>query len=145
MIRTYNPENVYVTLTSMDSQNRTDLKVLANWSTLTIAFAEDRWEFSTSTTGQITRSKIVNKLATAEIVSPEGSDVNDILAKLIGKNDKIFFRIVEKDDGVAIAEWTLTDASVSSPGSAEKARVNGERTWVLTGELDKWEESAYTK
>lgn len=151
MIRTWNSENATLIVSWMDSvigkQKSAEVK---NWDEITFNYNEDRYEFSTSTTGQITRSKIQNKLGAATVVCMSGSDCNAVLGDLINSSAKITVSLVERMPntlGVSTsnaAEWLLSDGSISSAGDASRGRVAGQRTWVITGEISKITDGEYS-
>lgn len=151
-IKSYNPENVQVVLSYVSRTVLADETTvsLSNWNSIAITYNEDRYEFTTSTTGVITRSKIINKLGNIEIVTPEGSDVCKWLTKLVNTNAKITFKVTEKTYPqvgglpVVASEFIISEASISNTGSGNRARTSGERTWVLTGEVSKFVEDDYT-
>jgi len=148
MIRTYNPENaVLVTSWVSAITGAVNSKQILNWESITFNYTDDRYDFTTSTTGQITRSKIMNKLGTAVIESPEGSDVSEILSKLINSNSKLTIALTEKTptvgDPATVVEYTLSEGSISNPGDGVRSRTAGMRSWTITGEVTKLTETDY--
>lgn len=149
MIVTYNPENVQVTLNWTQNEISLGTEVLKNWNSISISFNDERYEFTTSTTGQITRSKILNKLGNIEIVTPDRSDVCQYLSKLIDKNSKITLKIVEhfidaSGNKLPVISYHLSDGSISNAGTGKVERTSGERTFIITGEVSTFKEDAYT-
>lgn len=148
MIRSWNPENCNL-IVSWESATTGSVnsKILTNWNSVAFNFSDERWEYTTSTTGQITRSKIMNKLGTCEINAPEGSDVCEVLSLRINNNDKITVSLTDKSkttgDSVTVLEFILSDGSVSNAGTGQRQRTAGERVFVITGEITKNDEKAY--
>lgn len=150
-VYTYNPETttLVVSWVSPVLGSRVS-KIIENWDEVTLSYSEDRYEYAAATTGQLTRSKIINKLGTASLVGATGSDLNSVLSGLINSKAKINMSFVEKahvDTGSSVhenASMELTGASITDPGDAARAKVAGQRTWVLTGEISEMHENTYT-
>lgn len=142
-VKSYNPETVYLTLSWVaDLFSSPETASLENWESVSISFTDDRYEFTTSTSGHIVKSKILNKLGSIEIVAIQGSDTVAKLSKLINSNKKINIELVEKNAGEDATIYTLNDGAITDAGSGERGRTAGERTFVITGEV-KLEEKTY--
>lgn len=151
MLYTYNPETTTLVVSWISKLLGSRVsKIIENWDEVTLSYSEDRYEYGTATTGQVTRSKIINKLGTATIVAATGSDCNSVLGDLVNSKSKINLSFTEKAHiaaGPSLSDnavMELNGASITDPGDLSRAKAAGQRSWVLTGEIKEMKENTYT-
>lgn len=142
-IKTFDPDNCTLVLAYVANDGTQDQFLATNWESCAVRYSDPRAEHSTSTTGQITRSKIKNKLGVATLMTPNNSDVCSFLAKYLDSSGKLVLQFLERQDESTITEMFLGDATITDAGDLEKARISGMRTWTLTGALFKPKENVY--
>lgn len=146
-VKTFNPDNCSLVLLWRTPDNQIGSKDVEDWDEARFAYTDARAEFSTSTTGQITRSLIKNKLGTASVDFPQGSDALSLISNVMKSvpATKWVVRFIEKQpiggvplidlEDVVTGEFTLGSATVSDAGEASRGRAASVKTVVFTGEL----------
>ena len=143
-IKTYNPEDCTLVVSVRSKLDEfISTSILENWESVSISYADSRYTYQTSTTGQIIRSKVINKLGSMEIVSPNNSDTVRILNLLKNTDHYIELSFTEKIGDAIATKFVLSGGAVEDVGTGTRGRSNEERTLVVTGEVVKFEENDY--
>lgn len=123
MTKSYDPTQVAIIV------GPTSLK---SWNQVTPAREEEKWTFSSGTTGEDTRSKNANDLGSITLTMPQSSDDNDKLstAYLAGSTYKI---TIKDNNGRSL--YIMPTGTVSKPPDPEYGKESGENEWIIRG---KW-------
>ncbi len=123
-MKTYDPKEVAVIIGGA---------IIKSWNTVTVAMLEDQNTFSASTTGEPTRTKNANKLATITLVVPQASEDNAALSTLLIADTVIPCSVI---DTAGNSLHVMAEGVIVKSPDAEYAKEDGEREWVITGNIN---------
>lgn len=123
MSRTYNPEKVALVVGG---------SLLKSWNSIKITRDEPKWNFTTGTRGESTRTKNLNSMGTIEITVPQSSADNDVLSAY-AISDAAIPCMVKDNSGSSIA--TMPKGTVVQLPEMTMSKEPTDRVWQIKGDL----------
>jgi hypothetical protein len=122
-VKTYDPSQVSVIVGGT---------ILKSWNKIAVAKDEDDWSFSAGTSGEVTRTKNLNKLGTITITLPQTSRDNGVMSAF-RVSGALLSCIVK--DGSGRSLHVMPEGTVVKPANSEYAKESGEREWTIKGSV----------
>ena len=122
-VKTYDPSQVSIIVGGT---------IIKSWNKVAVAKDEDDWSFSAGTSGEVTRTKNLNRLGTITITLPQTSKDNASLSAF-SISDSLLSCIVKDASGASL--HVMPEGTVVKPANSEYAKESGEREWAVKGSL----------
>jgi hypothetical protein len=106
--------------------------IVKSWNKIAVAKDEDDWTFSAGTSGEVTRTRNLNRLGAITITLPQTSQDNGILSafSLAGG---LLSCIVKDVSGTSL--HVMPEGTVVKPADSEYGKESGEREWSIKGSI----------
>ena len=122
-VKTYDPSQVAIIIGG---------RIIGSWNTVTVTRDEDGWTFAAGTSGEVTRTKNLNKLGMLELVLPQTSEDNAVLSAFEIAGNTLNSSVLDKS-GTSVA--LMPEGTVIKAADSEFGKESGERTWQIKGDL----------
>lgn len=122
-IKTYDPGQVAIIVGGA---------IIKSWNSVTLSRDEDGFTFNTGTSGEVTRTKNLNKLGGIAINLPQTSGDNTILSAFEIAGNALSCSVIDKN-GVTLG--LMPEGTVVKAPDAELGKESGERDWLIKGDL----------
>lgn len=122
-VKTYDPSEVAIIIGG---------SIISSWNSITIAREEDGWTFSTGTSGEVTRTKNLNKMGTLTLLLPQTSADNAVLSAFQIAENVLACSVIDKS-GTSIG--LMPEGTVVKVPDSEFAKESGEREYQIKGDL----------
>jgi hypothetical protein len=106
--------------------------IINSWNRIAVAKDEDDWTFSAGTSGEVTRTKNLNRLGAITVTLPQTSRDNGILSAFCVSGG-LLSCIVKDASGNSL--HVMPEGTVVKPADSEYAKESGEREWAIKGSL----------
>jgi len=123
MSKTYDPSQVAIVVGG---------SIIKSWNIVTVTRDEDGWSFSTGTSGEVTRTKNLNKLGMLELVLPQTSADNAILSAFEIAGNVLVSSVIDKS-GASVA--LMPEGTVVKAADSAYDKESGDRTWQIKGDM----------
>ena len=120
-VKTYDPDQVSVIVGGT---------IIKSWNKIMVAKDEDDWTFNAGTTGEVTRTRNLNRLGTITLTLPQTSADNGILSAF-AVSGGLLSCVVK--DGSGRSLHVMPEGTVVKPADSEYGKESGERAWSLKG------------
>lgn len=122
-VKTYDPDQVSVIVGGT---------IIRSWNKVAVAKDEDSWNFSAGTTGEVTRTRNLNKLGAITITLPQTSQDNAFLSAFHVSGALLSCTV---KDGSGRSLHVMPEGTVVRPANSDYAKESGEREWVVKGSI----------
>ena len=106
--------------------------IIKSWNTIAVAKDEDDWSFAAGTTGEVTRTKNLNRLGAITITLPQTSQDNGVLSAF-AVTGGLLSCIVKDASGRSL--HVMPEGTVVKPADSEYGKESGEREWMVKGSI----------
>lgn len=134
-LKTYNPEVANISIAGTPCND---------WEEISFSYEDERYEFTTATSGMVTRSKVLNRLGQVELIIPQGGDVSELLDNFIGMNDTFDIVLNETLAEGNVTTFMLSNGTIVDPGERKRGRTAEDKTIIIKGLITKFVELPYT-
>ena len=122
-VKTYDPSQVSVIVGGT---------IIKSWNKVAVARDEDDWSFAAGTSGEVTRTRNLNRLGAITLTLPQASQDNATLSAF-SISDALLSCIVKDASGASL--HVMPEGTVVKPANSEYAKEAGEREWTIKGSL----------
>ncbi len=122
-VRTYDPGQVSVIVGGT---------IIKSWNTIRVAKDEDDWTFNAGTSGEVTRTKNLNRLGGITLTLPQTSQDNAVLSAFSVAGG-LLSCIVKDASGNSL--HVMPEGTVVKPADSEYGKESGEREWMVKGSI----------
>jgi hypothetical protein len=122
-VKTYDPSQVSLIVGGT---------IIKSWNKVSVVKDEDSWTFSAGTSGEVTRTKNLNRLGTITVTLPQTSADNGMLSAF-AVSGALLSCIVK--DGSGRSLHVMPEGTVVKPADSEYGKESGEREWSIKGSV----------
>ena len=122
-VKTYDPSQVAIIIGG---------RIIGSWNTVAITREEDEWTFNAGTSGEVTRTKNLNKLGMFELTIPQTSEDNAALSALRLLGNTLNCSVLDKS-GTSVG--LIPEGTIVKAPDSEFGKESGERVWQIKGDL----------
>lgn len=122
-VKTYDPSQVSLIVGGT---------IIKSWNKIVVAKDEDSWSFSAGTSGEVTRTRNLNRLGAITVTLPQTSADNGMLSAF-EVSGALLSCIVK--DGSGRSLHVMPEGTVVKPADSEYAKESGEREWAIKGSV----------
>jgi hypothetical protein len=123
-MRTYDPGQVILTGPGI---------IVQNFESITVAYDEDHWSFTTGSAGENTRTKSYNRMGSITVELAQASPENLIMSALARSDALGGWGLIDKS-GASV--FSMPEGTILKPADAEFDKTDaGTRSYEIKGEL----------
>ena len=122
-VKTYDPSQVSLIVGGT---------IIKSWNQITVSKDEDDWTFSAGTSGEVTRTKNMNKLGGIVITCPQTSADNGFLSAF-AVSGALLSCIVK--DGSGRSLHVMPEGTVVRPANSQYGKEPNDREWTIKGSI----------
>ncbi len=122
-VKTYDPGQVSVIIGGT---------IIKSWNKIVVAKDEDDWTFAAGTSGEVTRTRNLNRLGAITITLPQTSRDNGTLSAFCVSGG-LLSCIIKDASGYSL--YVMPEGTVVKPAASEFGKESGEREWAIKGSI----------